>query len=135
MASIFPSPIITAAFGTIVVALTLGAAQLAVGGDLKHNRQVIEEPASGINRAAKADRMVGLPAQTLPSQTVAVHLQGAGGSSILVRIPAAAVGESRSSRVPFKAPQSTGKTAIACEPVVSVLSEVAKLLEPGRCVT
>jgi hypothetical protein len=28
-----------------------------------------------------------------------------------------------------------GKTAVACEPVVSVLTEVAKLLQPGRCVT
>ena len=27
------------------------------------------------------------------------------------------------------------KTAVAAEPVVSVLTEVAKLLEPGRCVT
>jgi hypothetical protein len=27
------------------------------------------------------------------------------------------------------------KTAVACEPVVSVLTEVAKLLQPGRCVT
>jgi hypothetical protein len=28
-----------------------------------------------------------------------------------------------------------GRTAVACEPVVSVLTEVAKLLQPGRCVT
>jgi hypothetical protein len=27
------------------------------------------------------------------------------------------------------------KNAVACEPVVSVLTEVAKLLQPGRCVT
>ena len=27
------------------------------------------------------------------------------------------------------------KTAVACEPPVSVLTEVAKLLQPGRCVT
>jgi hypothetical protein len=27
------------------------------------------------------------------------------------------------------------KLAMACEPVVSVLTEVAKLLEPGRCIT
>ena len=27
------------------------------------------------------------------------------------------------------------KIAVACEPPVSVLTEVAKLLQPGRCVT
>jgi hypothetical protein len=27
------------------------------------------------------------------------------------------------------------KLTVACEPVVSVLTEVAKQLEPGRCVT
>jgi len=27
------------------------------------------------------------------------------------------------------------KMTVACEPVVSVLTEVAKLLQPGRCVT
>ena len=32
---------------------------------------------------------------------------------------------------PFAAPAPT----LACEPVVSALTEVAKLLEPGRCVT
>jgi hypothetical protein len=28
-----------------------------------------------------------------------------------------------------------GRPTIACEPMVSSLTEVAKLLQPGRCVT
>jgi hypothetical protein len=30
---------------------------------------------------------------------------------------------------------STGKRMVACEPSVSVLTPVAKLLEPARCIT
>jgi hypothetical protein len=44
------------------------------------------------------------------------------------------VGEDVRNRPEPSKPTAT-KRAIACEPPVSVLTEVAKLLEPGRCVT
>jgi hypothetical protein len=36
---------------------------------------------------------------------------------------------------PSMTKSSDRKMTVACEPVVSVLTEVAKLLQPGRCVT
>ena len=37
--------------------------------------------------------------------------------------------------IPSLIKPSYRKAAVACEPPVSVLTEVAKRLEPGRCVT
>ncbi len=59
-------------------------------------------------------------------------------TSILVRVPVA-----KEARNLPPAPVATKpgerkpnrKMAVACEPTVSVLTEVAKLLQPGRCVT
>jgi hypothetical protein len=47
-------------------------------------------------------------------------------------VPVASETRARPAAPSFAKP---GKTAVACEPVVSVLTEVAKLLQPGRCVT
>jgi hypothetical protein len=54
-------------------------------------------------------------------------------TSIVVRLPASARINTISEKP--KAPAATRKSAVACEPPVSVLTEVAKLLQPGRCVT
>ena len=59
-------------------------------------------------------------------------------TSVLVRVPVA-----KEARNLPPAPVATKpaprkpnrKMAVACEPMVSVLTEVAKLLQPGRCVT
>ena len=37
--------------------------------------------------------------------------------------------------LPIKSGQNQSKPMVACEPVVSVLTEVAHRLQPGRCVT
>jgi len=48
--------------------------------------------------------------------------------SVLVSVPVAHVARDTSFAKP-------GDRKVACEPVVSVLTEVAKQLQPGRCVT
>ena len=59
-------------------------------------------------------------------------------TSVLIRVPVTRE-EARSRPVAppsaIKPGPHKSKTTLACEPVVSVLTEVAKLLQPGRCVT
>jgi hypothetical protein len=125
-------------FGALAISLACGAVQLAFGHDLTGMGQAASAaPETGINRAAKADRdaVKPAPAQT---QTVALRLNGMPDTSVLVRMPAAqdsARKEARDRPVPSMMKSGDRKTAVACEPVVSVLTEVAKLLQPGRCVT
>jgi hypothetical protein len=53
---------------------------------------------------------------------------------VLLRIPFAEEARSRASaRWITRSPDR--KMAVACEPMVSILTEVAKQLQPGRCVT
>ena len=64
---------------------------------------------------------------------------------MLVRVPVAkevsketskaARNETRNGPTPPMTKPASKKIAVACEPPVSVLTEVAKLLQPGRCVT
>ena len=82
----------------------------------------------GINRAAKADRAGGVSASAGRTQTVSLRLDGVSDTSILVRVPVAQAARETSFA-------KHGDRKVACEPVVSVLTEVAKRLEPGRCVT
>ena len=72
------------------------------------------------------------------TQTFALRINGLPDTSVLVRMPAAQDRASKEARDrPASSIMKSGdrKTAVACEPVVSVLTEVAKLLQPGRCVT
>jgi hypothetical protein len=125
-------------FGALAVSLTLGAMPLA-GHDTSRGTQDASgahdasgTSATAINRAAKADRAarVGGPA----TQTISLRLNGFSDTSFLVRIPVAQAVRKGSS-IPSMIKSRDGKMAVACEPVVSVLTEVAKRLEPGRCVT
>jgi len=50
---------------------------------------------------------------------------------VLLRVPFV---EARTGKPPLLRTQSR-KPTIACEPIVSSLTEVARLLQPGRCVT
>jgi len=132
------SQISKAIFGALAISVACGAMQLAFGHDLTGIGQAASvAPATGVNRAAKADRdAVKLaPAQT---QTFALRVNGMPDTSVLVRMPAAKESvkeEARDRPAPSMMKSGGRKTAIACEPVVSVLTEVAKLLQPGRCVT
>jgi hypothetical protein len=120
-------------FGAIAVSLTFGA--IASGHDLTGGSQA----ASGIsettvNRIAKADRAAEATASAIPTRTVSFRLQALSDTSVLVRVPV--VIESRNTpRAPSATTSGDRKMAVACEPLVSVLTEVAKLLQPGRCVT
>jgi len=126
-------------FGAVAISLTLGAVQFASGQDLTGHlvgrQQVSTDPTvSTINRATKADRGARLAAPAAPTQTISLQLNGLSDTSVLVRIPAAEIARSGGS-TPSMVKSGGGTTAVACEPVVSVLTEVAKQLEPGRCVT
>jgi hypothetical protein len=142
-------------FGALALATSLGVAQLAVGGDLgelrgmqgfkaqapelsetqiqglsDQQRTAREASSVAINRQAKADRATLRPAA--PSQTISLPMIDQADSSILLRIPSPS-GEAR--RAPQRSRAPAGKSMVACEPMVSVLSEIAKQLQPGRCVT
>jgi uncharacterized membrane protein len=135
-------------FGAIALSLTFGAAQFASGRDLSGSdlsgdaqdrlqsafRDSSQESMSdlAINRAAKTDRAARVVASATPTRTISLRLQGVSDSSILIRIPMA---QARNGSSAPAATRSGDWRTLACEPVVSVLTEVVKLLQPGRCVT
>jgi CheY-like chemotaxis protein len=102
---------------------------------------------AAVNRGAKADRTL---AQTYQGDmvTLSFQLPGLKGMSVAMRLPNAEASRlrpsmatevakdiARSSARDVSKTTVRRKTAVACEPVVSVLTEVAKQLEPGRCIT
>jgi hypothetical protein len=138
-------------FGAIAVSLTLGtlgAVQLAAGRDLA----AIQNPAgnseavntsAAINRAAKADRADGTVGSTVaPTRTISLRQDVLTDTSVLIRLRAAKeAGKETDKEARNGSPAPSGiksqarKATVACEPPVSVLTEVAKRLEPGRCIT
>ncbi len=145
------SHISKAVFGAIAVSLTLGAVQFASGHDLAERWQAVAEAqttgiASAINRSAKADRASMVAGTGEQTQTVSLRPESLSDTTVLVRIPAKS-----SARSSDKSPETDArnvpaapslfksgdrrKATVACEPMVSVLTEVAKQLQPGRCVT
>jgi hypothetical protein len=130
-------------FAALAAAATVGAVQIAAGeaastANLADRFQALSDPqgAVGINRTAKTDRepkMLGAN----EGRTVLLKVESLADTSVLVRIPVQK--EARNLR-PVPAPAAkpgdkAKKMTVACEPVVSVLTEVAKLLQPGKCVT
>jgi hypothetical protein len=130
MAQISRTALSRGIFGALAVTLTFGAVQFASGRDLSGVSQDSAAPVDGINRAAKADRAVGVVGSLAQTQTISLRLNGLTDTSVLVRVPVAQATRPLSSS--FTNP---GERKVACEPVVSVLTEVAKQLQPGRCVT
>jgi hypothetical protein len=144
------SKVLRGSLGAAAIALMLGAVPLAAGRDFSASRPVGQKhkgtaahafnlkgtPAHAINRAAKADRTADAAHSGAATQTISLQLSGLSDTSVLVRMPAPAAPMSRSgSSVPSWTKPGAAKPIVACEPVVSALTEVAKLLEPGRCVT
>jgi hypothetical protein len=156
------SQISKAVLGIIAVSLTLGAVQFASGHDLADRWQAVAEPqttgvadpqamgiANTINRASKADRAnVVDRASTVAgsneeTQTISLRPESLSDTTVLVRMPVAKKPETdarngRTAPSPSPSLFKSGdrrKTTVACEPMVSVLTEVAKQLQPGRCVT
>jgi hypothetical protein len=133
------SQMVTGVFGAFVVSLACGAVQLASGHDLTGLLQERLPGLAGtadasVNRAAKADRVVGVIGPTVPTRTISLRLDGLADTSILVRIPVEREVREDSS-APSVTKSSDRKATVACEPVVSALTEVAKRLQPGRCLT
>jgi hypothetical protein len=118
-------------FAAFAVSLTFGVVQFAFGHDLASLQAAFRAPETGVNRAAKTDRAAVVPPRG-QTQTIALRVAGVADTSVLVRVPVAAETRSRPAAPALIKP---GRTTVACEPVVSVLTEVAKLLQPGRCVT
>ena len=128
-------------FAAIAVSLTCGVVQFALGRDLSRGPQdTVSAPEAAtnvnnidINRAAKADRAAGMVARPVQTQTISLRLDVLSDTSVLIRIPVAQARKSPSAPAVTKSGER--KMAVACEPVVSILTEVAKQLQPGRCVT
>jgi hypothetical protein len=104
--------------------------------------------ANRVNRSDKADRAATASTATsilnvVPMKTVSMQFSQFAGTSFLLRLPVMPSGATDVADETRPAPsllikdskQGESKRPIACEPMVSVLTEVAKRLQPGRCVT
>lgn len=132
------SQIFKAILAALAISATFGAVQLASGHDLASLRQLASTaPASEVNRAAKVDR-AALRAAPSQTETITIRSVGLNDTSVVVRVPVVQEEVRNRPAAPAKPGSSkpgASKTAVACEPPVSVLTEVAKLLQPGRCIT
>jgi hypothetical protein len=131
------------------VALTLGAlgaAQFAFGQDFAGTLQASISASNDdanraashydVNRVGKTDRAPRQTNSPSSTQTISVELSGLTDTSVVVRLP---LPQARRSLAPMTTPflttSSPKRLAVGCEPIVSVLTEIAKQLQPGRCVT
>jgi hypothetical protein len=129
----------------------LGAALLSLGfGAVASGRDLVErdsistlnatqvDPAANsaaINRATKTDRAARTGGPGIQTRTVALRLNDFANTSVLIRVPVARETSNSASGSLFVKSGQGKQPTVACEPVVSVLTEVAKRLQPGRCVT
>jgi hypothetical protein len=130
-------------FGAAVLSLTFVA--VASGRDLIHqggpgslnsSQPELTGISATINRTGKADRSALATGSGLRTRTVAMRLNDLANTSVMIRIPVAPVAQ-EIPRAPASLLMKSGesKPTAGCEPMVSVLTEVAKRLPPGRCVT
>ena len=123
-------------FGSLAAFLAFGAVQFATGQEFAGRFQAVTEPTGvDINRTGKTDREANVPAAA-PTRTISLKVDSMTDTSVLVRVPVAK--EARNLPPPAatkQAPRKPDRKMVACEPTVSVLTEVAKLLQPGRCIT
>jgi hypothetical protein len=126
-----------AVFGTIAVSLSLGAAQLAVGRDLI-GTQNPARTSEVVNSSVKANRADAAMRTGVATRTISLRLDALADTSVLIRMPAAKATDTQvrsGSSAPSLTRSGDRKATVACEPPVSVLTEVAKRLQPGRCIT
>ncbi len=127
------SQIHKAFFAAAAITLTLGAVQFASGHDLADRWQAVtDKPANIVNRSAKADRLADVRPAAVPTRTVSLRLNDLPATSVLLRVPLV---EAHNVKPPVLLQSKSRRPTVACEPVVSSLTEVAKLLQPGRCMT
>ena len=125
---------VTGILAALAVSLAFGAVQFASGHDLTVGLANPADPAGpAINRAAKANREAVLPEATIATRTISIHVDKVPDTSVLVRVPL--THQARSTPPASLLRSKESKNAVACEPSVSVLTEIAKSLQPGRCIT
>ncbi|MES2751615.1 MAG: hypothetical protein V4661_09615 [Pseudomonadota bacterium] len=156
------SHMVSGILGAVAATLALGAVHLEVaeGNDLFGPAQQgapsvfdartfeaqttgLARPDSGsaihnVDRSAKGDR--DTVARIAGGSTLSFKIPGTPDGSILLRVPSGEAADAvRKSPAPVGSTSprgsAVGRRAIACEPSVSVLTAVAKQLEPGRCIT
>lgn len=135
-------------FGAVALVATLGAVQvgavqLTSGHDLADRWEAVaDQPGQisgrnlathNVNRASKSDRLADPKPAAAPTRTVSMRLNDLADTSVLLRVPA--VTETGNAKPASLLLTPGHKPTIACEPMVSSLTEIAKLLQPGRCVT
>lgn len=133
----------------IAAALTVAAAPFAMGGELPAwlvrspamataaAPAFVSDPVNDVARAGKSDR-ASVTRTGVESQTFSIQPSGMSSTSVLVRIVSRKSPDNQATKKPATQLQPRSKTSrprAACEPVVSMLTDVAKRLEPGRCVT
>lgn len=130
----------------IAAGLTVIAAPFAFGGELPGwllrpavasatATSVVSAPVTTVERAAKSDRAAVAARSGPVTRTFSIQPGGLEGTSILLRVPDQVGTATDVPQHLIKSRESVSKPRAACEPVVSVLTEVAKQLGPGRCVT
>ena len=120
--------------GVVAVVATFGAVQFASGHDLTVGMRSSDTPLQEeVNRTVKAARAAVVAAMPAQARTISIRLERLPNTSIVVRLPAAR--EARSTGPALFIKSGERAAAIACEPMVSVLTEVVRQLQPGRCVT
>ena len=89
---------------------------------------------TGINRSAKRDR-AEVSVSSAEGRTITFQHPDLPSTTVALRLWETAGANSRPALKARKPPDQKPKQAVACEGVVSGLTEVAKQLEAGRCVT
>jgi hypothetical protein len=131
--------------GALALSLISGAAEFARGRDmspiagnytpvtpaLSLSPALAPEGTTAVNRESKADRAAGPAGSPASTRTVSLKFEGFADTTFLVRIPTA-IANPPAPSAPSK-PLSR-RPMVACEPAVSDLTEVAKRLQPGRCI-
>jgi hypothetical protein len=122
---------------TIALSAIFGAVQFASGHDLTSRLKASPTAsAQAVNRAAKTDRNARLATAPSPqsTQTISFRVDRLADTSVLVRIPRPQEAKN-AVPAPVLIKLEDQKAKLACEPMVSVLTDIAKRLGPGRCVT
>lgn len=140
MARILPSLLGVAA---ATLALSGAHLEMASGNDLasfgeRHGDAVLIAPGAApeINREAKGDRDAVVSPSQQALRTVSVQVDRLAHTSVLIRVAADQVRSDNTPTVVIKPAKLTpSRKMVACEPVVSGLTEIAKVLDSGRCVT
>lgn len=135
--------------GVVSGAAMFGAIQYASGNDLSGSSlrgtlterdTAISTPSfsPAVNRTAKGDRDT-TPDKLDAGQTLSFQVHGLTDTSVLLRLagpaPKAQQDKPASTKAIPPADLKPRKATVACEPPVSMLTEVARSLQPGRCVT